>query len=100
MENKLFIYGTLANPKIQEEVWGRIIKGTPDVLNGYKKSKIKIDGETYPLIISSKTGEVKGLAIELTKDELEKADEYETIAYKRKQVILESGISAWVYIKR
>lgn len=100
MANKLFIYGTLANTEIQKEVLGRVIKGIPDVLRGYERSEIAIDGETYPLIIPSKAGKVDGLIIEVMNEELKKIDQYEADAYKREQVFLESGVSAWVYIKR
>jgi len=100
MGNRLFIYGTLADPGIQKEVWGRKTESIPDILKGYKKSEIKIDGEIYPLIIPDETGEVSGLVIEVTDEELKKIDEYETGAYKRKKVILESGASVWVYVEK
>ncbi|OGY64732.1 MAG: hypothetical protein A3I24_02500 [Candidatus Harrisonbacteria bacterium RIFCSPLOWO2_02_FULL_41_13b] len=98
-KNKLFIYGTLIDPEIQELVWGRKIKGTADILKGYKKSKIKIDGAIYPLIVLSKNGKVEGLVIKVTDDELKKIDKYETDSYKRIEVDLESRKSAWVYVK-
>lgn len=99
MKNKLFIYGTLADPKIQKEVWGRKIAGVCDILSGYKISEIEIDSEIYPLIIPSEAGKVDGLVIEVTDSELGKIDEYETSVYKRKRILLQSGTTAWVYIK-
>ena len=100
MGNKLFIYGTLTKPEIQKGIFGRVVNGTSDALYGYEKSKIEIDGGTYPIIIPNKNGKVPGLVIEISDDELKRTDEYETEAYQRINVILESGISAWVYIKR
>lgn len=99
-KEKLFIYGTLADPKIQKQVWGRITKTTPDILQGYKISEIEIEGEIYPLIIPSKFSEVNGWIIEITNKELEKIDEYESNSYKREKVTLKSGTIAWVYLKR
>ncbi|OGZ05564.1 MAG: hypothetical protein A3C93_05280 [Candidatus Lloydbacteria bacterium RIFCSPHIGHO2_02_FULL_54_17] len=95
----MFIYGTLADPKIQRSVWGRETTGVPDVLREYRRSEIEIDGEIYPLIIPSKEGHVEGLVIEVADDELEKIDDYETDAYERVEVILESGAIAWVYVR-
>lgn len=59
-----------------------------------------VDGETYPGIIPSNEGKIEGLVIEVTDEELKKIDEYETDAYKRVEVKLESGTSPWVYLKR
>lgn len=98
-KNKLFIYGTLMDSEIQELVWGRKTKGSSDILMGYKRSEIKIDRATYPLIVLSKTGKVEGVVIKVTNDELSKIDKYETDAYKRIEVILKSGKSAWAYVK-
>jgi len=101
MENKekLFIYGTLADSKIQQKVLGRMIQGVTNSLVGYKKSKVVIEGEFYPAIILDKTSEVDGLVIEVTTNELRLLDAYETGAYKRTKINLKNGILAWVYIK-
>ena len=85
---------------LQQRVWGRITDGLPDMLKGYKRSRIEIKGEVYPLIISDSNSRVIGSIIEITERELKKADEYETDAYRREKVTLESGISAWVYVNR
>ena len=97
--HKLFIYGTLQDSDIQKKIFGRIIEGIEDSLVGYKRSKIIIEGDSYPVVVPSVIGEVEGKVIELTSEKLELVDKYETNAYKREQVILKSGISAWVYIK-
>lgn len=98
-KEKLFIYGTLQDSDIQKKIFGRIIKGIENSLVDYKRSEIIIEGDSYPVIVPSVIGEVEGKVIELTSEELELVDKYETNAYKREQVILKSGISAWVYIK-
>ncbi len=100
MRHRLFVYGTLADPKLQKKIWGRVAKRTPAVVKGYKRSKIGIDGEAYPLIIRDKAGKVRGFVIEVTGDELKKIDDYETKAYRRKRVRLENGAAAWICVKR
>lgn len=97
---KLFVYGTIVNPEIQKEILGRTVQGVSDILKGYEKSEVTIDGEIYPCIILNETGMTKGLLIEITDDELRKTDEYETDAYKRERIILKSGVHAWVYVRR
>jgi len=98
MEN-LFVYGTLKDPKVQIMVFGRVEKGTPDTLDGYKKSKVVIDKKTYPIIVPSPKDSIKGLMLMVTSKELKQIDEYETIAYRRKKITLRSGKIAWVYQK-
>jgi gamma-glutamylcyclotransferase (GGCT)/AIG2-like uncharacterized protein YtfP len=97
--NKLFIYGTLINPKIQKNIIGHIIDGIPDILKGYEKSVIEIDNEKYPIIIPDKNKMVNGFIIEVSDDELRKIDKYEGVEYKRTEIISQNGISAWVYKK-
>jgi gamma-glutamylcyclotransferase (GGCT)/AIG2-like uncharacterized protein YtfP len=99
MKELLFVYGTLKKPDVQKEVFGRVAPGTPDILEGYKKSRIKINNKIYPVVIQSSNSFVKGLVISVTPAELKLIDEYETDAYKRKKVFLKSGKVAWVYQK-
>lgn len=97
--HKLFIYGTLQDLDIQKKIFGRIIEGIEDSLVDYKRSEIIIEGDSYPVVVPSVVDEVEGKVIELTFEKLKLVDKYETNAYKREQIILKSGISAWVYIK-
>ena len=99
MENKLFVYGTLTNPEIQQRVFGRVAQVVPDVLKGYSKSGIEVDGEKYPLIIPNEGEKIEGSVIDVTNSELRSIDEYETDAYERIKVVLESGMPAWCYVK-
>lgn len=96
---RLFVYGTLRKLPVRKKVFGRSVKGFPDMLKGYKRIKIKIDGETFPVIVKRKGYSVKGLTIIISSKELSKADKYETRTYKRKRAVLKSGKSAWVYTK-
>lgn len=99
MSEKLFVYGTLKESKVQREVIGRAVKGVSDILDGYRESEVQIDGETYPIIEQHSNSSVDGLALSVTKDELKCIDKFETEAYKREKVKLRSGISAWAYQK-
>jgi gamma-glutamylcyclotransferase (GGCT)/AIG2-like uncharacterized protein YtfP len=102
MEN-LFAYGTLKDKEIQEKVFGRIIKGTPDQLKGYGIRKIQIEEEfgiiQYPIITETKNPEdsIDGISYPLSEIELELADKYEGMHYKRIKVQLESTEEAWAY---
>lgn len=108
MKKYLFSYGTLQRKKVQRELFGRILRGSPDSLNGYKTSSVEIKDtsflskgeETYQqtLIISNETDIITGTALEVTSTELQLADKYEPDNYKRIKVKLQSGKDAWVYV--
>ncbi|MBA2655374.1 MAG: gamma-glutamylcyclotransferase [Tatlockia sp.] len=106
---KLFSYGTLQYEAVQLSNFGRKLAGTIDTLSKFELSKLKItdadviatSGEdVHPIIIY--TGEdadkVKGMVFDVCSDELRQADRYEISDYKRIQVKLDSGVSAWAYV--
>ena len=93
-------YGTLRDSAVQKEVIGRTVMTEQDFLKGFRKSKIELHGKTYPILINDSKGEIIEVSIlVVTPDELKKIDEYETNAYRRTKIILESGKKAWVYQK-
>jgi hypothetical protein len=105
---KLFSYGTLQLPKVQESLFGRLLAGTKEELPGYKVEKLKIRDQVvieksgtdmHPILVH--TGEladvVAGMVFEITQAELEKADEYEVEDYQRNSAIMRSGAHAWIY---
>ena len=96
MEN-LFVYGTLKDPSIQKQVFGRTTSGTPDVLAGYSLSAIDISGETYPIAFPKEGKEMEGLVLQVSLAELQKTDAWESDTYQRVKVTLKSGTQAWVY---
>ena len=102
MEN-LFAYGTLKDKEIQERIFGRILKGTPSRLIGYTLKDIQIEEEfgiiQYPIITESTNKEesIEGICYPLSERELELADTYEGMHYKRILVPLESNEMAWTY---
>ena len=61
---------------------------------------VTIDSEHYPAAEKNTECSIQGLLIEVTSEDLEKLDFYETDAYKRKEVELSNGIKAWIYLNK
>ncbi len=99
MPEKLFVYGTLKDPQVQEQVFGRTTDGKPDVLEGYERSQVVVEGEIFPALVPKEGSTIAGLVLEINPEEFPKIDEYETAAYVRGKVNLRSGTEAWVYLK-
>jgi len=100
---KLFAYGNLKEEDIQETVFGRVLKGTPETLVGYVVKEIKIEEEygieSYPIIeaTENKNDTISGMVYETTFQELQLADRYEGKHYKRIKVQLQSDQTAWAF---
>lgn len=94
----LFAYGTLLDPDVQRNTIGRRIPGTPDELEGYRIASVRDGIETFPNLTPDLGGRVPGRVLDLTQDELARADRYEGDLYRREWLTLSSGINAWVYI--
>lgn len=96
----LFSYGTLKDKETQKSVLGRTLKGKSDLLLGYRISDKKVNGK-YPLIEPSpiRTDKVRGKLFQVSNFELYELDSYETYAYKRIEVELDSGTKAWAYVE-
>lgn len=106
---KLFSYGTLRYEEVQLSTFGRRLEGQSDTLKGYKLSQLQItnpdviakSGEIiHPVLISTgnENDNVEGTVLAITAHELAAADQYEVSDYKRVEVMLASGMYAWVYI--
>jgi len=95
----LFSYGSLQERRIQLELFDRELRGWPDEVSGFVLSKEKAYG-AYPVLNETKNPahRISGMVFELSEKELTKADVYEGEAYKRKEIELESGKRAWLYI--
>lgn len=102
MEN-LFAYGSLLDVEVQENIFGRALLGTPDILVGYTVKKIEIEEEfglvSYPIITATNNLEdaIHGIRYELSELLIQQADNYEGIHYKRLKVELQSKEIAWTY---
>ena len=105
----LFSYGTLQLPDVQRANYGRLLDGTPDVLTGHRLEPVVIDDPDVVRLsgqavhtIASATGDpadrIAGLLFLLTNDELAATDAYETGAYDRIEITLESRRTAFVYV--
>ncbi len=99
MTEKLFVYGSLRDPAVQIRVIGRVIEGVPDTLQDYGKKDIHFPEGTFPMIYPDTGHIVDGLILDVTPDEIPRLDHYETDAYRRIRVTLQSGIEAWVYME-
>jgi gamma-glutamylcyclotransferase (GGCT)/AIG2-like uncharacterized protein YtfP len=108
MKEHLFSYGTLQKDKVQVELFGRLLHGTKDILEGYQLASIEIKDESFlskgeekfqlTLIPSTnKTDSIEGTVFEISEEELLLADKYEPDNYKRIKVALQSGKEAWIY---
>ncbi len=108
---RLFSYGTLQQENVQLSTFGRLLKGVPDALVGFKQDLIEItdpdvlakSGERFHPIVtrSGDAGDrVAGAVFEITAAELAAADAYEVDDYARVEGQLASGSKAWVYVKR
>ncbi|MEZ5424621.1 MAG: gamma-glutamylcyclotransferase family protein [Pyrinomonadaceae bacterium] len=109
MAENLFSYGTLQKEKVQIALFGRILQGTRDVLEGYELSPVEIEDESFlakgeekyqSTLVPTKNAadHVEGTVFELFEAELLLADRYEPENYKRIRVALRSGKDAWIYV--
>ena len=97
----LFVYGALTAGETRKDVLGRDVPGVPATLDGYDGSNmVTIENESYSAAEKNIECSIQGLLIEVTSEELEKLDVYETDAYKRKEVELTDGKKAWVYLNK
>jgi gamma-glutamylcyclotransferase (GGCT)/AIG2-like uncharacterized protein YtfP len=106
----LFSYGTLQLDEVQLSSFGRLLEGQADAMVGYRQSQIEItDPEViktsgkrfHPIVEASDNSddEVQGKVFRITEAELRAADAYEVAEYKRIEVALRSGNTAWVYVR-
>ena len=106
---RLFSYGTLQLPEVQIANYARRLEGEEDTLLGYRLVPLQIDDPDVVRIsgkpvhsIACATGNpadrVAGVAYLITEAELEATDAYETSAYTKAEVTLESGRAALVYV--
>jgi gamma-glutamylcyclotransferase (GGCT)/AIG2-like uncharacterized protein YtfP len=109
MTEYLFSYGTLQKEFVQLKLFGRRLSGHADRLCEYRLKTIEVEDEVFlskgeekhqrTLIHTADKGDVvDGTVLELSYEELLKADSYEPENYKRKQVTLASGKRAWIYL--
>jgi gamma-glutamylcyclotransferase (GGCT)/AIG2-like uncharacterized protein YtfP len=107
----IFSYGTLRQPEVQRELFGRTLQAEDDVLSGFRIGMVAISNPDvvrlsgsaeHPGLVRSDDGNdrVEGQALAVTATELAAADAYEAADYYRAPVTLESGRPAFVYLTR
>lgn len=101
----LFSYGTLRSKEIQMKLFNKVLTGTPDQLLSYKLKSLQIEEEfgmaDYVVVVPSENTSdiIHGVVFTISRKDLAKVDLFESNAYKRVQVTLKSGITAWVYLE-
>lgn len=106
----LFSYGTLQNAEVQLDTFGRRLEGDVDFLPGFTVDYAEIEDHriidlsgtsVHPIVRSTGNplDKVHGVAVWVSEDELEAADEYEVSLYRRISARLASGRVAWVYVE-
>ena len=105
---RLFSYGTLQFPQVQESLFGRLLEGQREELPGYRVENLKITEQEViqksgtdlqPILVKTDNpmDSVEGMLFEVTKEELVKTDEYEVDDYVRTLANMSSGTKAWIY---
>ena len=108
-EALLFAYGTLALPNVQIATFGRVLDGVEDAVSGFELMDLEITDfdvisksgkHIHKITVPSgdKTAKVMGKVIAVTSNELRLTDDYEVEQYSRKEIMLESGKTAWAYM--
>ena len=109
MTEALFSYGTLQLREVQVANYGRELAGEPDALRGYRVADIEVESPdvvrlsgkaVHPLARHSgdPADRIDGVVFELSAAELAATDDYEVEPYRRIEVVLESGRTAWAYV--
>ena len=109
MTEALFSYGTLQLRDVQLANYGRELDGAPDSLAGYRVEELKIGSPEVVSIsgksvhaIARRTGDpadrIEGTVFLLSEAEIAATDDYEVEPYRRIEVVLESGRTAWAYV--
>ena len=100
LEMLVFAYGTLADNFTRAGIIKRQIESEADSLIGYELSNIMIENITYQAIVKNDTKtSIDGVKFYATAEDVNLLDEYETNAYDRIILTLQSGDKAWVYVK-
>lgn len=109
-DQRLFSYGTLQLPAVQQATFGRRLHGDADALVGFRRTLVEIDdpqvvatsGQTHHPIVEPSgdpADRVEGTVFAISAEELARADDYEVDDYVRVEAVLASGGRAWVYVK-
>ncbi len=89
----VFVYGTLQHRPIRLTIYGRWDRETPATVSGYRTEGLTL--------IPEEDSTVEGSVLWVTARELRSLDLYEKLGvrYRREPLTLDSGLTAWVYIR-
>ncbi|WP_418515826.1 gamma-glutamylcyclotransferase family protein [Curtobacterium flaccumfaciens pv. flaccumfaciens] len=107
--HRVFSYGTLQQPLVQESLFGEHVPTTPDSLPGWRLDRVTITdpdvirtsgSDQHPILRRGAPDDVvEGVALALGYEwQLRAVDGYEVADYQRVRVTLASGRTAWVYV--
>jgi gamma-glutamylcyclotransferase (GGCT)/AIG2-like uncharacterized protein YtfP len=109
MLERLFSYGTLQRDDVQMALFGRLLKGAPDALIGFRQQLVvitdpdvlaKSEISHHPIVVPGcEDDQVPGTVIQITAEELAALDRYEVSDYKRVSASLASRLTTRVYMK-
>lgn len=101
--HKVFVYGTLLKRQTQQELFGQNL---PVFSKAVLKDWVLIKGKDYPYIMPSDGKSVKGSVLQLTQEQLQKADEWEEVPgiYQREKLTVRttdgSFFNVWAFTRR
>ena len=105
----VFSYGTLQMSRVQRELFRRLVPMSDDALLGYDTEPVEINhpdviefsgSSTHlGLVPGAPDARIAGKLLQVTTADLPALDAYEGDEYRRVEVVLESGATAWVYLK-
>jgi hypothetical protein len=98
---RLFSYGSLQQPAVQQAAFGRSLNGRRDELVGFELRMISRGDKPLASVrrVSQATSRVPGTVFDITDAELHAADAYERAdSYVRIPAALASGGDAWIYL--
>lgn len=93
----LFIYGTLQDSNLLEDVAGKVTTNDMDILDSHVVVKHTLF--PYPTIQAQTNGVVFGRVIDVSYSQLSKLDSYESILYEKVTVTTRSGVECLAYIE-
>lgn len=109
MAVRIFSYGTLQMPRVQRELFGRLVAMDDDALLGFEAAPIEIDhpdviefsgsATHLALVPGDPAARIDGKLLRVTEADLPALDDYEGEEYRRIEVPLVSGTRAWVYVR-
>ena len=100
MDYFVFAYGTLKDSNLRNELLLRDVPASKAKLTGFRIDQVLLDGTYYPIAHRDPFNkkEINGVVFKVNGREIKILDEYESDAYKRILITLQSGQDTWLYV--